>query len=372
MDMSDKDEFASKKKDSVNTPVDWRISVTNPTILYPPENPISQMMDPFRQNLWHDDGFNVHTDAATSSSFRDSGFIERAAKFSFLECGSISEMMMNQQSLGVPESVGLFLQDSQIESGSKLSGKGPVKDRSNELSHVSVDSQSSGGNGDDDAKCWEKSSKGFNSKKRKRIGKDSEPDQSLRTQQSGEEEEEEKKQKDEQSPKGGYIHIRARKGQATNSHSLAERVRREKISERMKFLQDLVPGCDKVTGKAVMLDEIINYVQSLQCQIEFLSMKLSTVNPTLDSNLESLLPKDALQVSAPTFPQNMSMLYPPLSYLSQTGFIQPNISSVSPLNGQLKRQETHGYENDHHNVVHMNHETGTAPDHEDTKCEMDI
>jgi hypothetical protein len=62
--------------------------------------------------------------------------------------------------------------------------------------------------------------------------------------------------------------MRARRGQATNSHSLAERVRREKISERMKFLQDLVPGCDKVTGKAVMLDEIINYVQSLQCQIE--------------------------------------------------------------------------------------------------------
>lgn len=36
----------------------------------------------------------------------------------------------------------------------------------------------------------------------------------------------------------------------------------------MKFLQDLVPGCTKVTGKAVMLDEIINYVQSLQRQVE--------------------------------------------------------------------------------------------------------
>lgn len=65
----------------------------------------------------------------------------------------------------------------------------------------------------------------------------------------------------------------------------------------MKFLQDLVPGCDKVTfflrpleslyclrsagskskeilgnfqitGKAVMLDEIINYVLSLQKQVE--------------------------------------------------------------------------------------------------------
>jgi hypothetical protein len=30
--------------------------------------------------------------------------------------------------------------------------------------------------------------------------------------------------------------------------SLAIQVRREKISERMKFLQDLVPGCSKVSG----------------------------------------------------------------------------------------------------------------------------
>ncbi|KAK2385005.1 basic helix-loop-helix (bHLH) DNA-binding superfamily protein [Trifolium repens] len=79
----------------------------------------------------------------------------------------------------------------------------------------------------------------------------------------------------------GYIHVRARRGQATDSHSLAERVRREKISERMKVLQQLVPGCDKVTGKALVLDEIINYVQSLQNQVEFLSMKLASVNPIL-------------------------------------------------------------------------------------------
>nr|KJB79173.1 hypothetical protein B456_013G036400 [Gossypium raimondii] len=69
--------------------------------------------------------------------------------------------------------------------------------------------------------------------------------------------------------KPDFIHVRARRGQATDSHSLAERVRREKISERMKYLQDLVPGCNKITGKAGMLDEIINYVQSLQRQVEF-------------------------------------------------------------------------------------------------------
>lgn len=45
-------------------------------------------------------------------------------------------------------------------------------------------------------------------------------------------------------------------------------VRREKINQRMKFLQDLVPGCNKVTGRAAMLDEIIHYVQSLQQQVE--------------------------------------------------------------------------------------------------------
>ncbi|CAN6450159.1 unnamed protein product [Victoria cruziana] len=93
-------------------------------------------------------------------------------------------------------------------------------------------------------------------------------------------------------PKEDFVHVRARRGQATNSHSLAERVRREKISERMRFLQDLVPGCSKVTGKAVMLDEIINYVQSLQRQVEFLSMKLATVNPQLDFDIEGIIAKD--------------------------------------------------------------------------------
>uniref|UniRef100_K3ZWA8 BHLH domain-containing protein n=1 Tax=Setaria italica TaxID=4555 RepID=K3ZWA8_SETIT len=76
------------------------------------------------------------------------------------------------------------------------------------------------------------------------------------------------KEVDEEEEPKGYIHVRARRGQATDSHSLAERVRRERISERMRMLQALVPGCDKVTGKALILDEIINYVQSLQNQVE--------------------------------------------------------------------------------------------------------
>ncbi|XP_058190671.1 transcription factor bHLH63-like isoform X2 [Rhododendron vialii] len=101
--------------------------------------------------------------------------------------------------------------------------------------------------------------------------------------------------------KPDYIHVRARRGQATDSHSLAERVRREKISERMKYLQDLVPGCNKITGKAGMLDEIINYVQSLQRQVEFLSMKLAAVNPSLDFNIDSFFAKEVFPASTSNF-----------------------------------------------------------------------
>ncbi|XP_039071083.1 transcription factor bHLH62-like isoform X2 [Hibiscus syriacus] len=128
-------------------------------------------------------------------------------------------------------------------------------------------------------------------------------------------------------PPKDYIHVRARRGEATDSHSLAERVRREKISERMKFLQDLVPGCNKVTGKAVMLDEIINYVQSLQRQVEFLSMKLATVNPRMDVNMEALLSKDMFQsrgvLQHGIYPMDSSPAFP-CGYHPQQGLLPLN------------------------------------------------
>ncbi|KAF8378353.1 hypothetical protein HHK36_029692 [Tetracentron sinense] len=131
-------------------------------------------------------------------------------------------------------------------------------------------------------------------------------------------------------PKQDYIHVRARRGQATDSHSLAERVillnpqpitsqnlnkfcilvgtvvaqaRREKISERMKLLQDLVPNCNKVIGKSLVLDEIINYIQSLQRQVEFLSMKLEAVNSRMNPGIEGFPLKD---FGAQTFTAGMT------------------------------------------------------------------
>ncbi|GAB4843821.1 hypothetical protein Ancab_013783 [Ancistrocladus abbreviatus] len=92
----------------------------------------------------------------------------------------------------------------------------------------------------------------------------------------------------EEGEKLPYVHVRARRGQATDSHSLAERARREKINARMKLLQELVPGCSKISGTASVLDEIINHVQFLQRQVEFLSMRLAAVNPRVDFSIDGL------------------------------------------------------------------------------------
>ncbi|KAL6978583.1 Transcription factor une12 [Sarracenia purpurea var. burkii] len=65
--------------------------------------------------------------------------------------------------------------------------------------------------------------------------------------------------------------VRARRGQATDPHSIAERLRRERIAERIRALQELVPSVNK-TDRAAMLDEIVDYVKFLRLQVKVLSM----------------------------------------------------------------------------------------------------
>ncbi|KAI3459450.1 hypothetical protein Pfo_016113 [Paulownia fortunei] len=72
-------------------------------------------------------------------------------------------------------------------------------------------------------------------------------------------------------PPSNRPRVRARRGQATDPHSIAERLRRERISERIKALQELVPSCNK-TDRAAMLDEILDYVKFLRLQVKVLSM----------------------------------------------------------------------------------------------------
>ncbi|MBA0816351.1 hypothetical protein Gohar_001027 [Gossypium harknessii] len=62
--------------------------------------------------------------------------------------------------------------------------------------------------------------------------------------------------------------VRAKRGCATHPRSIAERVRRTRISDRIRKLQELVPNMDKQTNTADMLEEAVEYVKYLQRQIQ--------------------------------------------------------------------------------------------------------
>ncbi|CAN4084566.1 unnamed protein product [Withania somnifera] len=63
----------------------------------------------------------------------------------------------------------------------------------------------------------------------------------------------------------------ARRSRAAEVHNLSERRRRDRINEKMKALQELLPHSTK-TDKASMLDEAIEYLKSLQMQLQMMWM----------------------------------------------------------------------------------------------------
>ncbi|KAL0335547.1 UNVERIFIED_CONTAM: Transcription factor UNE10 [Sesamum radiatum] len=62
----------------------------------------------------------------------------------------------------------------------------------------------------------------------------------------------------------------SRRSRAAAIHNQSERRRRDRINEKMKTLQKLVPNASK-TDKASMLDEVIEYLKQLQAQVQMMS-----------------------------------------------------------------------------------------------------
>ncbi|KAJ8553008.1 hypothetical protein K7X08_020401 [Anisodus acutangulus] len=67
-----------------------------------------------------------------------------------------------------------------------------------------------------------------------------------------------------------------KRSRAAEVHNLSERRRRDKINEKMRALQELIPRCNK-SDKTSMLDEAIEYLKSLQLQVQMMSMGCSMV-----------------------------------------------------------------------------------------------
>ncbi|KAJ4953572.1 hypothetical protein NE237_030404 [Protea cynaroides] len=64
--------------------------------------------------------------------------------------------------------------------------------------------------------------------------------------------------------------VSTKRNRAAAIHNQSERKRRDKINQRMKTLQKLIPNSSK-TDKASMLDEVIEYLKQMQAQVQMMS-----------------------------------------------------------------------------------------------------
>ncbi|KAI3715488.1 hypothetical protein L6452_22472 [Arctium lappa] len=72
----------------------------------------------------------------------------------------------------------------------------------------------------------------------------------------------------------------SKRSRAAEVHNLSERRRRDRINEKMRALQELIPNCNKV-DKASMLDEAIEYLKTLQLQVQIMSMGTGLCMPSM-------------------------------------------------------------------------------------------
>ncbi|CAF2034454.1 unnamed protein product [Brassica napus] len=76
-------------------------------------------------------------------------------------------------------------------------------------------------------------------------------------------------EEEEEKQAGGKSPVPTKRSRAAAIHNQTERKRRDKINQRMKTLQKLVPNSSK-TDKASMLDEVIEYLKQLQAQVSMM------------------------------------------------------------------------------------------------------
>uniref|UniRef100_A0A2P2JQH2 BHLH domain-containing protein n=1 Tax=Rhizophora mucronata TaxID=61149 RepID=A0A2P2JQH2_RHIMU len=100
-------------------------------------------------------------------------------------------------------------------------------------------------------------------------------------------------------------------------HNQSERKRRDKINQRMKTLQKMVPNSNK-TDKASMLDEVIDYLKQLQAQVQMMGRM----------NMQPMMLPMAMQQQL-----QMSMMSPMsfgmgMGVMDMSSIARPNVANV--------------------------------------------
>ncbi|KAH7284154.1 hypothetical protein KP509_34G041700 [Ceratopteris richardii] len=93
-------------------------------------------------------------------------------------------------------------------------------------------------------------------------------------------------------------HQKSKRNRVAEVHNLSERNRRNRINQKIKALQELIPNSKKV-DKASVLDEAIEYMKILQMQLQMVSLRNSFTAPTLVMAPMALPQAAQLQMTQP-------------------------------------------------------------------------
>nr|GMD69107.1 transcription factor PIF1-like [Ipomoea batatas] len=136
----------------------------------------------------------------------------------------------------------------------------------------------------------------------------------------------------------------SKRSRAAEVHNLSERKRRDRINEKMRALQQLIPRCNKL-DKASILDEAIEYLKSLQLQVQMMSLghgcgMIPMMFPGIQQYMPAMNPPlapypPAIPMGGPRFPLPAFPMPPPFakadpSRIQASNHTDPMLNSNHP------------------------------------------
>ncbi|KAJ4980490.1 hypothetical protein NE237_031327 [Protea cynaroides] len=139
----------------------------------------------------------------------------------------------------------------------------------------------------------------------------------------------------------------SRRSRAAEVHNLSERRRRDRINEKMRALQELIPHCNK-SDKASMLDEAIEYLKSLQLQLQIMWMG-SGMAPMMFPGVQHYMSRMGMGMGPPSLlSMHSPMQLPRIPIVDQAISVSPTPNQsvmcppavLNPINFQNQMQNS--------------------------------
>ncbi|KAK7276718.1 hypothetical protein RIF29_17863 [Crotalaria pallida] len=132
----------------------------------------------------------------------------------------------------------------------------------------------------------------------------------------------------------------SRRNRAAEVHNLSERRRRDRINEKMRALQQLIPNSNK-TDKASMLEEAIEYLKSLQLQLQVMWMGAG-MSPMMFPGIQHYMSQMSMGMNAPSLPSIQNSMQLPRVPLDQSISLpqtpNQNVMCQNPVLGAFNYQ----------------------------------